>query len=502
MWPAQSYGIKAKMMLIFPFTELQCPLYRCLKKLKFFYLLLKHFFFQRRESFEVNSCDRTFMSQLLDRRWSLLSPESKIHQISLSKLAEQQEGQSAGFAFINNVLPSLGLHMARKEKQAPSFYIVRDDMLHPLVNGNKARKLDGLIPLVEDHFVTDVVKFHPHNFHTVSCAERGLKSHLLLRGEQPDIPTGYNLISTIYGNTVYVPRSLYAKREEMLFKHAELVAGSNGSVICFSDILSTCFTRKKFKEENRVHMNVDKSELAVPQAQNHKRKVVVVNEGAGDAAALLGNHFFGNLHGVIRLVEYMSQIHLFGQEHPMKIVVDSGTGTTAIGLALGALCLGLQWEVIAVMLADTVEGYKKQENRLISDFKRLCGSQCVDLALNGIDDDSCKSDVPPPPLKVYSRRLCATPPLPKCQSSSASPEPSKPTSFSLLESPGTNPAVINDRPIAPRMTKRSFTHTSALLPNGFGGMAKRRREVVDKYQEEVSKWSLKARRIPFGFGGA
>lgn len=44
-----------------------------------------------------------------------------------------------------------------KERQGPSFYVVRDDLLHPLVNGNKARKLDGLLPLVEDYRVTDVL---------------------------------------------------------------------------------------------------------------------------------------------------------------------------------------------------------------------------------------------------------------------------------------------------------------------------------------------------------
>lgn len=43
---------------------------------------------------------------------------------------------------------------------------------------------------------------------------------------------------------------------------------------------------------------------------------------------------------MIRLVEYLSQNHLFGKERTLKIVVDAGTGTTAVGLGLGALCLG------------------------------------------------------------------------------------------------------------------------------------------------------------------
>lgn len=47
-----------------------------------------------------------------------------------------------------------------------------------------------------------------------------------------------------------------------------------------------------------------------------------------------------NLTGVIRLVQYLSQNHLFGKDRALKIVVDAGTGTTAVGLGLGALCLG------------------------------------------------------------------------------------------------------------------------------------------------------------------
>ncbi|KAF5175196.1 D-cysteine desulfhydrase 2 protein [Thalictrum thalictroides] len=329
---------------------------------------------QQQDIFRENPSVKTVMTELLDRRWTLTSPESKIHKISLLNIEAQHRGEhSLGVTFSNDTLPTLGLNVMETQKRDPFFYIVRDDLLHPLTNGNKARKLDALIPLVEDHSATDVVTCGGcQSAHAaavaVSCAERGLRSHLLLRGEQPDIPTGYNLISTMYGNTIYIPRSVYGKREEMLFKHADVVAGNNGCVICFDDIL---FAMQKNQEG--THMPKE----AMPISQNHQRKVVVVNEGAGDAAALLG---------VIRLVEYLSQPQLFGRDQPIKIVVDSGTGTTAVGLALGAVCLGLPWEVIAVMLADTVEGYIKHEKRLISDFKRLCGLQCVDRALRGMDD--------------------------------------------------------------------------------------------------------------------
>jgi len=73
----------------------------------------------------------------------------------------------------------------------------------------------------------------------------------------------------------------------------------------------------------------------------------------------------------MRLVDYLSGMILFGQDENVHIVVDSGTGTTAVGLALGAVCLGLQWRVTAVMLADTLERYRQQEKSLLSDFEKL-----------------------------------------------------------------------------------------------------------------------------------
>ena len=88
----------------------------------------------------------------------MLKPDTMIHQIVVSGRQMQHEGKPPGnLWFSNNTSPSLGDSLMEKSNQQPSFYVVRDDLLHPLVNGNKARKLDGLFPLIEDHSVTDVV---------------------------------------------------------------------------------------------------------------------------------------------------------------------------------------------------------------------------------------------------------------------------------------------------------------------------------------------------------
>ncbi|GJU90021.1 D-cysteine desulfhydrase 2, mitochondrial [Tanacetum coccineum] len=186
------------------------------------------------------------------------------------------------------------------------------------VNGNKARELDALLPLVEDHLGTHVVTCGGcQSAHApavaVSCAERGLKTHLLLHVEQPQILTGYNLISKLYGNVTYVPRSLYSNREEMLLSHAELIGGS---VVSLDVLLKSSFTN-----HNSIKSNLSKIENG--QSSNSK-KIVIVNEGARDVVAL---------PDLIRLVQYLSQDHIPGKEQPLKLIIDAGTGTTAVGLA-------------------------------------------------------------------------------------------------------------------------------------------------------------------------
>lgn len=77
----------------------------------------------------------------------------------LSEKIVQNKGAPFGNTkFLNNAHPSLGDSMVERNNDDTSFYILRDDLLHPLVNGNKARKLDGLIPLAEDYSVTDMVR--------------------------------------------------------------------------------------------------------------------------------------------------------------------------------------------------------------------------------------------------------------------------------------------------------------------------------------------------------
>lgn len=66
----------------------------------------------------------------------------------------------------------------------------------------------------------------------------------------------------------------------MLKNHACCVAGSGGNVIWLDDILEASLTPKSLGS-NFMQKDVSKSDFS--------RKVVIVNEGAGDVVALLGN---------------------------------------------------------------------------------------------------------------------------------------------------------------------------------------------------------------------
>ncbi|CAA7395576.1 unnamed protein product [Spirodela intermedia] len=301
-------------------------------------------------------------------------PGAIINQISLRN-GHPGEGLSHT-SFSNDLCPR---PLSDNKFKDLSFYVVRDDLLHPVLNGNKARKLDAVMPILQENSVTDVVTCGGcQSAHAaavaVACSERGIRPHLLLRGEQPEISTGYNLISMLYGDITYIPRSEYAKRDEMLSMHASLVGGQDGSVIWLNDLF-----KKSIDDYDSAarFLEAKESTYTFSKVGQDLRKVVVISEGSGDVVGLLG---------VIRLVKCLSENYVIGKEEKVTIVLDAGTGTTAVGLAIGAVCLGLPWKVVAVMLAETIEGYKRREKVLISDFKRICEPKYQASALNGLDD--------------------------------------------------------------------------------------------------------------------
>lgn len=71
----------------------------------------------------------------------------------------------------------------------------------------------------------------------------------------------------------------------MLKSQADLVAGSRGSILWFDDIFQSSIMKQPCSSTNSLPIDFDFHR----KAGKHERKVIVINEGAGDAIALLGN---------------------------------------------------------------------------------------------------------------------------------------------------------------------------------------------------------------------
>lgn len=238
--------------------------------------------------------------------------------------------------------------------------MLRDDLSHPLLGGNKFRKLDGLWPNLQcaTHAVTCGGLQSAHTTAVAAvCARHGIKAHLLVRGERPAVPTGHHLYARMLGEVVYVTRAEYADRGAMLEKYAQQLV------------------------QQEQHPGGEQDRGA--------ERVLVIPEGAAMPEALLGS---------IRLVRWLAQeSELAGRE--CHLVVDSGTGATATGLAVGVSLLDLPWQVTGVALAGPLSYFAQQQHSLVQAFTErylqlLAGTPMLRPgpggAAGGVYDGVCK----------------------------------------------------------------------------------------------------------------
>jgi 1-aminocyclopropane-1-carboxylate deaminase/D-cysteine desulfhydrase-like pyridoxal-dependent ACC family enzyme len=209
------------------------------------------------------------------------------------------------------LLPQPGSSVTALPVPGGTLWCVRDDLLHPHIAGNKARKLDGLLPALVARGVSDVLTCGGvHSAHAAAVAAAaagaGMRAHLLLRGERPAVLTGNALLSTLFASTcTFVTRDAYADRGALLAAAAAALQRRDSSAV-----------------------------------------VGVVPEGAACAAGVLGV-----LRGLRAWASGGGGGRSLDAARRAVLVVDSGTGATAWSLALGCALLRLPWRVVGVTTA-------------------------------------------------------------------------------------------------------------------------------------------------------
>ncbi|GLC43325.1 hypothetical protein PLESTM_001458900 [Pleodorina starrii] len=315
---------------------------------------------------------------------------------------------------------STGLSSSSTTTTSPdtaSFYILRDDLLHPVLGGNKVRKLDGLVPELLDEGATDLVTCGGvQSAHlaavAVVAAEAGLRSHLLVRGEPPQVPTGYHLVTRMYGTEVsYISRAEYADRQAMLRSRAaavrcrepsaqvSVVSEGGGDPPALLGLLrlvhwmayvthsSGCgycdyyldpaadpggcrsAADGTFRAGHREEE--EEGEEGEGEGEHEARRVGGGGGAAATAAAASAGSIAGGPASRVSAVQRLP----YATTTPYKVVVDAGTGTTAVGLALGIALLGLPWSVHAVTLAGDMSYYESQQEQLLRSFLERYGDE-------------------------------------------------------------------------------------------------------------------------------
>jgi D-cysteine desulfhydrase len=111
--------------------------------------------------------------------------------------------------------------------EGPEIYLKRDDLTGFALSGNKVRKLEFVVADALRHGATVLITCGgTHSNHArataVAAARLGLKCHLVLRGEPPEVYDGNTLIAKLVGAEMsfITPEQYYAHRDEIMAEKA------------------------------------------------------------------------------------------------------------------------------------------------------------------------------------------------------------------------------------------------------------------------------------------
>ena len=198
-------------------------------------------------------------------------------------------------------------HARLGEAHGLDLWVKRDDLTGTAISGNKVRKLEFLVAAAlqqrADLLITcGAVNSNHARATAVAAARLGLRSHLVLRGDEPELPDGNLLLDRMLGaRTTFITHAEWLDRDAIMRGIAERHAATGGVA------------------------------YAIP-------------EGGSNALGCLGY--------VVCVQELLEQERLEGLDI-QRVVHATGSGGTTAGLALGLAAAGRDdVEVVGVAVSD------------------------------------------------------------------------------------------------------------------------------------------------------
>ena len=132
-------------------------------------------------------------------------------------------------------------------KNKINIFCKRDDLIHPIISGNKSRKLSKSVDYIEKQGIKHVISFgggHSNHLHALAyiCYTLNIKFTAVVRGDYSQNPTSTLLDLKTWGATLYfVSKIDYRKREQSSYCNALLKQHAADLLIPEGGSMTDCF---------------------------------------------------------------------------------------------------------------------------------------------------------------------------------------------------------------------------------------------------------------------
>jgi len=227
--------------------------------------------------------------------------------------------------------------------------IQRDDLIHPLVSGNKWRKLKGWIREAEDSGITLVISFGgAYSNHMIalaaSCRLASLNCVIAVRGEEPMDNHYLDVAKQEGAVSIGIERSIFKDRGRALERVLGILLMEHRSWVIRTLGLDLYFSLQRF-------MDVDGwRDIDWDLGFKGDGFMVIPEGGKGERAFL----------GFEELVDWWKGLGL-----KPWVFHASATGTTAVGLVRAFEKFGLEYRLSSVLVLNNFDEQKNYFDRFV-----------------------------------------------------------------------------------------------------------------------------------------